>query len=560
MSQTSKQYKKYRNNRERRSSSKNEMNSTQSPSQTHEFNSYNDFLISSGYGYVLDILKLYKPEELVAMARNPMQFHEQLANISMMLYNTNGTFANTVNYQVAMPTLDYVIVTHGNPTKRKRKQKNKSLMNMTLQSIRHQEFVRDALFRDMLSGELYYYFEVNTSNKSKQSFLSDDEVESICEINDLGIKASIVSLPDEYVRIVSRKNNSPVIAFNLKFFDDSKEKTTSLLKKYPKEIRAAYEKYQKRNTNNKEKVSNWVVLNNDNTIVHTINARKDEPHGRPIVLPAINDILYKDYFTQTKRGVLDEVNNRIIYETFPEGKEKGLSSLTQKAQKHQHETIKEAVMNKNERNKTSFFSAAAGTKIDTIETPNTEILDSKYESNLDERISLGLGFASASLNGVGSGSYSGQITNLELVSAQIFQWVSEIANELNKCISKNIIKDSKAWVEVKYLPITHINKKNMVGFAKDLYLQGCGSLSLWASATGIAPETFFALLDQEQDDNIYEKYKPHQTSFTLSKNDTANGGQKNKGGRPTDDDSLNDNTIRSKNTNGNANPSPSDNQ
>jgi hypothetical protein len=450
-----------------------------------------------------------------------------------------------------MPTLDYVIVAHGSNKKKNKKAQNKSLMDMTLRNIRHERFMRDALWRDMVNGECYYYFETNTTNESRQKNLSDFDVESIFEINELGVKASVISLPDEYVRIIRRKNSSPVIAFNLEYFKSGEENEKSKLKKFPKEIRKAYDDWSK----NKTKY-NWYILDNSRTIVHKINSADNEPHGRPLVLPAINDILYRDFFTQTKRGVLEEVNNRIIYETFPEGKEKGLSSLTQKAQKLQHETIKDAIMTKNERNKISFFSAAAGTKISTIETPNTQILDSKYESNLDDRIALRLGFASASLNGVGSGSYSGQITNLELVSAQIFQWVDEIAEELNKCISANIIKDNKNWVEVKYLPITHVNKKNMVGYAKDLYLQGCGSISLWASATGISPETFFALLDQEQEAGIYEKYQPHQTSYTLS----GKANQQKQSGRPTDDDSLNDNTIKSKSNNGNANPSPSDNQ
>lgn len=550
----SQSYKKYNkgNNRSPKNKTVYEQNSAPKQDNTvYEFQSYHSYNDIALYGYTLDILDLYKPNDLIGMARNPMLHHKELAEISQMLYNTNGTFSNTVNYQVAMPTLDYVIVAHGSNKKKNKKAQNKSLMDMTLRNIRHERFMRDALWRDMVNGECYYYFETNTTNESRQKNLSDFDVESIFEINELGVKASVISLPDEYVRIIRRKNSSPVIAFNLEYFKSGEENEKSKLKKFPKEIRKAYDDWSK----NKTKY-NWYILDNSRTIVHKINSADNEPHGRPLVLPAINDILYRDFFTQTKRGVLEEVNNRIIYETFPEGKEKGLSSLTQKAQKLQHETIKDAIMTKNERNKISFFSAAAGTKISTIETPNTQILDSKYESNLDDRIALGLGFASASLNGVGSGSYSGQITNLELVSAQIFQWVDEIAEELNKCISANIIKDNKNWVEVKYLPITHVNKKNMVGYAKDLYLQGCGSISLWASATGISPETFFALLDQEQEAGIYEKYQPHQTSYTLS----GKANQQKQSGRPTDDDSLNDNTIKSKSNNGNANPSPSDNQ
>jgi hypothetical protein len=89
----------------------------------------------------------------------------------------------------------------------------------------------------------------------------------------------------------------------------------------------------------------------------------------------------------------------------------------------------------------------------------------------------------------------------------------------------------------------------MVGFAKELYLQGKGSLSLWASACGVSPDVFFALLDQEIDDNV-EAYPVHMTSFTMS-------GKQNGAGRPTDDKSNNPNTLQSKSNNSNDMPKPS---
>jgi len=294
------------------------------------------------------------------------------------------------------------------------------------------------------------------------------------------------------------------------------------------------------------------VLDNTKTIVHKVRSKRDEKWGRPLVLAAINDILYGDYFTSTKRNILDEINNRIVYQTFPEGKDKGTSALTKAQQQNQHNAVKGAVMNKNNRGGISFFSVAAGTKISSIDASNTDIFDDKYESNLNDKIALGLGVAGSLLNGVGSGTYASQESNLELISAQIFQWIEQIETELNKCISANVIKDNTNWVECKYLPITHVNKTKMVNYAKELYLQGCGSLSLWSAACGIAPEVFFALLDQEIADGIYDKYQPHQTSYTLSSDDA-------KPGRPETDEPT-ENTIKSKANNGNALPSPSDNK
>ena len=493
----------------------------------------------------LQSLDSFKPESLRNLVKDPMTYNDLLRELSLVLYGTNGVYTHTVDYLRAMPTLDRVVVTHG--SNKRKKKRNSQLMESTLRTIKDREIMRDALFRDMVEGACYYYFETVKRPDSLVKMMHDSEVDSIVEINDVGLNCSIVSLPADYTRIVGIKNSSYVIAFNLDYFADgsSGESVDKKLRKFPKEIRDAYK--QRKNSNNKN--GNWVVLDNTKTIVHKIRSKREEQYGRPLVLAAISDIVYGDYFTQTKRNVLDNINNKVIYETFPEGREKGTSALTQNQQKAQHETVKNAILNKNSRGSMSVISLAAGTKLEALDIGDKDIFDEKNESNLSDRIALDMGIAGALLNGVGSGSYAAQQQNLELITAQLFEWIDGISAELNKCISANIIKDNQNWVEFKYLPITHVNKKEMVTNAKELYLQGKGSLSLWASACGIAPDVFFSLLDQELEENIENKYPVHQTSYTLSNK---------KGGRPTSDNPT-DNTIRSQANNGNELPSPSDN-
>lgn len=513
---------------------------------TNEFCSYNSATQLSTYYFGLNIFDYYTPEQLASLIKDPIANNDILRKVSLMLYSSNGAYTNTVDYMTAMPTLDKVIVTHGKSANKKKA--NREKMESTLHTIKDREIVRDALFKGMIEGIAFYYFETTTRPPLSGKNLTDYDVESIVEINELGINASVISLPVDYTRIVGMKNSSYVIAFNLDYFDDcTGESQEKKLRKYPKEIRDAYHKRTKTTSND----GNWFVLDNKKTIVHKIRSKRDEKWGRPLVLAAISDILYGDYFTDTKRNVLDEINNRIVYQTFPEGKEKGTSALTKTQQQNQHDAVKSAVMNKNNRGGISFFSVAAGTKIDKIDPANTDIFDDKYESNMDDRIALDLGFAAGLLNGTGSGSYSSQENNLDLLASQIFQWTEQIENELNKCISANIIKDNRNWVECRYLPITHVNKTKMVGYMKDLYLQGKGSLSLWASACGISPDIFFALLDQELEADIENKYPVHQTSFTLS------GGNDNTGGRPTEEDSTNPNTLQTRANGGNEMPKPS---
>lgn len=517
---------------------------------TYEFSSYSSQQAYSNYYFGLNIFDLYSREQLADLVKDPMANNKILREISLILYGTSGTYTNTVDYMTAMPTLDKVIVTHGTSDNKKRK--NKELMESTLRTIKDKEIVRDALWRGMIDGIAFYYFEITGKPTSLEKKLNDFDVNNIVEINELGMNASIISLPTDYTEIIGIKNNSYVIAFNLDYFDTPLgEQTERKLKKFPKEIRNAY---HKKNEQNGIRGNNWVVLDNTKTIVHKIRSQRSEKYGRPLVLAAIRDILYDDYFASTKRNVLDEINNKVVYQTLPEGQNKGTCALTKQQQEKQHETVKSAVMKKNNRGGTSFFTVSAGTKLNVLDIGNADIFDEKYESNLGDKIALDMGIAGSLLNGSSSGSYSSQENNLELITAQLFQWVEQIILEINKCISINIINDNKNWVECKYLPMTFVNKGKMVGYMKDLYLQGKGSLTAWASACGLSPDVFFALLDQEKADGIEDKYPVHKTSYTLSAND-----EQNKCGRPTTDNPK-EKTIQTRQNGGNNSPSPSDNK
>ena len=521
----------YKKNRNRQNPQKKQVE-VNSANQTNEFCSFGNSIALSNYFFGANIFDFYSPDALKNLVKNPMMHNDEIRKISLMLYGMNGTYTNTVDYMTSMPTLSRVVVPHGESAKNKKK--NKALMESTLRVIKDKEFIRDSLFTGMIEGVSFKYFETVKRPKPRNKMMSDHDVKSIAEINELDVNVSIITLPADYTKIVGMRNNVYVLAFNLDYFDLSGgEDREKKLKKYPKEIREAYRKKNKGE-------GNWVVLDSNKTIVHKIRSKTSEPWGRPLVLAAINDILYGDYFTDTKRGILDDINNRIIYMTFPAGdKNSSISSLTQKQQQHQHNAVKNAVLNKNSNGGTNFFSVAANTKINSIDPVNTDLFDDKYESNLNDKIALGMGLSGALLNGVGSGSHSSQKSNLELVTSQVFQWIEQIETELNKCIAANVIKDENNYVEVKYLPITHVNKSDMVGYAKDLYLQGKGSLSLWSAACGIEPSTFFAMLDEELENDYENKYPVHMTSYIAS-------GKSEDVGRPMDKDSQIEGTLESR--------------
>lgn len=510
----------------------------------YEFNSFvSPMDISSLFS--CGIYDYFSKEEIDSILRDPIGNHDTAIRLSNFVYTKNGIVSNSVDYMTALPCLDRILISK-NKRNTKTVQANKALMKSTLEKIDDKQFIRNALFTCMLDGIAFFYFEAKKKNYDKSKFMTDYDVENIVEINEVGINATIISLPWRYTKIVGKKNGRYVLAFNLRYFDDyTGEKLERKLRKYPEEIVKAYNSRKNGTTG-----GDWVVLDNNHTMCRKIKCKDSEPWGRSLIIAALADVLYKDYFTDTKRNVLDEINNKIIYQTFPEGKDKGTSSLTGKQQEQQHATVRQAVMNKNSRGGISFFSVAAGTKLDSIDV-STDIFDSKNESDLNDQISLDLGISSALIGAMTTGNYGASQSNLEMITAQLYTWVNEWQNELNHVINKNIIQNDKNKVEVYYFPTSFVNRKNFFEMMKGLYDVG-GSLSFLIASTGVDPDAYYSVLDEEIDNKIYEKYLPHLTSSTISKDDDVTGRPKT--------DTPTDNTVRSRDNNGNEIPSPSDNK
>ena len=518
--------------------------STNSYNQTYEYSSYIanslvDAVFSCG------IYDYFSKKDIENILRDPITYHDEAIRLSNFVYTKNGIVANSIDYMTSLPCLDKVI-TNKNKKQTNKVKTNKDLMSSTLKVIDDKTFIRNALFTEMLDGTAFFYFETRKKAPNNARFMTDYDVENIVEINELGINASIITLPWQYTKIVGKKNGRYVLAFNLRYFDDFTGDTLERkLKKYPIEIVEAYN--QKKNNHNT--VGDWYILDNNKTMCRKIKCKDSEPWGRSLVIASLSDVLYKDYFVDTKRNVLDEINNKIIYQTFPEGKDKGSCALSKTQQENQHNTVKQAVTNKNSRGGISFFSVASGTKLDSIDV-NIDIFDSKNESDLNNQISLDLGICSSLIGAMTTGNFAAGQSNLEMITAQLYSWIYEWQNELNFVINKNIIQDEKNAVEIYYFPTSFVNRKSFFEMMRSLYLDAGGSLSFLVASTGIDVESYFSVLDEEIENGIYEKYQPHKTAYTLSSSD-------DKGGRPEETNPTNENTLQSKANSSNTMPKPS---
>lgn len=490
----------------------------------------------------------YTSDEIREYINHPAIYQKELRELGWWAYRVDGSVSSAVDYLRTMHTLDKTVVCKSRTLDGKKPRsfnKNKQLMLNTLEVIKYKEKIRDALLKRCNDGIYFYYFETSAVNSITKKFLNDIDVERIYEINELGINASIISLPVDWCKIVGKKNNAFVVAFDLKYFlqFDERKRDMELLK-FPKEIRDGFKKNEKHIGD-----KSWIVLDNNKTIVDKGKTPDNVPYGIPLAICALDDILYANYFVQTKRNVLDSVNSQIIYEVFPEG-EKGKCTLTSNQQKEQHGIIKEAIVNKKNKNGVAFFSLAAGTKMDSIKV-DTDILDEKNENTIKNSVPRDLGISSASLNGEATGNYATASLNIEMVAGNVYSWIENFMNELNKCINANIIKDKRCKIACNILPVTYVNRDKFFNQMKALYSECNGSFMAVIAASGMDVESYLSLLDEEKELNFDEKYMPHASMHTQSSSD-------NKGGRPSISDSevKNENTLASKSINGNANPKP----
>lgn len=518
----------------------------------------NAFAYNTTLPYVYSVLGDYLDSspnsirEIREYAKNPQYYNKELRNLAWWAYNTNGSVRAAVNYICSMHTLDKVIVCKSRRNKQQRPrnfESNRLKMLSVLDKINYKQHIRDNLMKNANDGTAFFYFETGKRPVNNAKFLSDYDIANIVEINELGLDVSIITLPVDWCRICGRISNRYRCVFDLRYFQQFTEKERKArLQAMPKEIRDGWQKYDNHNIN-----TPWLVLDDTKTIITKVNAAINQPWGVPMAVTAFDDILYAEYFINTKRTVLDNINNQIVYMTFPEGKEKGTSSLSKDQQRDQHEKVKDAVINRKSQSGISFFSLASGTKLDKMEV-DIGIFDEKNEASIKNNVPADLGISSASLDGNTKGNYATASLNLELVASHVYTWIENFMSELNKCINANVIKDPSCVVDCYILPTTFSNRDKQVQYMKDLYSNGKGSLLAWISATGFDADAYVSLLDYELETDMENKYPVHATSYTMSGKDNESG---DKGGRTPVDNPTNENTIQSKSSGSNSNPKPS---
>jgi hypothetical protein len=523
-------------------------------SQSNEFNSHEielNSLRDMNY-YLSDITSTNSTslEQTKEYIKYPMIYNKILRAISKQSYSANGIYGNTVDYCVAIPTLDSFTVCRN---KNKQNKKHKQKFNLLLKLINHKRTTRDILRHLFIDG-MYVGILRDTVPLNKNIDTINIDMLDMIEGLSLDDNFMIQPLNLDYCKIVGFQNNVSIAAFDMQYFDQFKYGgLIHEIKNFPPEFIKAYNNYKR------DSSKRWFILDYKKTIALKARADEDESYGRPYGLSALAKIQLDDEYENSQYNLINELASSIYFLILPESEKKGQCSLNKQQQENVIKAFESAVKINTSANgsktKISTLSLAPGTQIDRLSKDASLLKDTLSNENM-KKISTALGFASSALNASSEGgaSYSNLAVNLDLVMSQVFQYIEEISNEITRILNDYIGNKPKDYIEVKYLRTSILNSDKMYDRAKELYTHGSGSLKVWIASAGFDPDDYLNLMEEEIDEGIFKKFTPHLLSYNISASDQKD----NDGGRPQKDEKdLTESGQKTKNKGDNNNPKPS---
>jgi len=465
--------------------------------------------------------------DLKQYVKYPMIYNEILRIISRQSYCLNGVYGQSIDKMVALPTLSYITTLRNNSKQMKNK---KAKFNILLKMLNIDRTTRDILRHLFIDGS-YVGILRDSSASNKNIDTGSMSVESIDRLEGLSLDNNFMIQPLDldYCKIVGFQNNISIAAFDMMYFDQFKYGgLLNEIKNYPRNFVKAYMDYKK------DSSKRWFILDYKKTIALKAKANEIDAWGIPFGISAFTNMKSSSDYDDSQYQLISELASSIYYIVLPEGEKKGSSSLNSTQQKEVIEAFKGAVKVNTSGNiaKISTLSLAPGTTIDRLSKDSSLIKDTLSDENL-KKISTNLGMASSALNAESNSANLGSLQiNLDLISAQVFQYINEIAKEQTRVINSHLDILPKDYINIEYLPITWLNKDDMYSKAKELFTLAGGSRKYLIASAGFDVNSYLATLDEEIEDGLDDKYLPHITSYTSSDSADKPNPEDNIGGRP----------------------------
>jgi hypothetical protein len=471
-------------------------------------------------------------EQMKEYIKYPMIYNAILREISRQSYSLNGVYGQSIDKMVALPTLSYITTLRNKSQGMKNK---KQKFNTLLKILNIDRTTRDILRHLFIDG-MFVGVLRDTSASNKNINTSSGFIESIDRLEGLSLNDNfmIQSLDLDYCKIIGVQNNTSIAAFDLMYFDQFKHGgLLNEIKNYPKEFVVAYNQYKKDGS------KRWFILDHKKTIALKAKADEDEAFGRPFGISAFADMKLDEDYENSQYKLISELASSIYVLMLPEGEKKGSCSLNKDQQLSVITAFQNAIRvnTTSDSAKISTLSLAPGAKIERVTKDSSLITDTLSNENI-KKIATNLGFAASALNAESQSANLGSLQiNLDLTSAQVFQYVNEIAREETRVLNNHLGIIPKDFIDIEFLPLTYLNKESTYEKAKELYTLIGGSRRFLIAAAGFNTDSYLNCLDEEIELGYEEMYPAHITAYTSSDSADKSNPDNNLGGRPKKDSS-----------------------
>lgn len=500
---------------------------TESEEYQRMINDYSDYTSTYASGFITQlfsqgIIDEVNKETLKDYFASPDKFQKEIEDLAQYYYISSGEVHQLFDLIEALPSLNYKLDSF---EKDEGTEKNIGAINKVLHKVKHKRLTRDLLKQTATAGTLVGIWLGRKNNIYPYIF---DDIKNIFPAD--------------------RKNGEWLCVIDMNWFKSMKEdyRKQQIQNLNPYVTEKDYENFEKDPVKYQYK-----YLPQDRTFVlRTGTLKRNQGLGTSWVTAGLYDVLHKKKLKDVEHSIANKIINAVAVLTVGVNGDEKYDAITNlklpKAVKQKvHSGVKTALGKSNEKGVT-VVTIPDFAKLDF---PNIETdgLDGKKYDSVNSDIQKAYGLSGSILNGDGS-NYASAKLNLDTVYKRLSVLLEDVEQEVMKKLINLILpstqKDNFKMEYDKEAPLTLKEKIDILSKQND---KGWSTKHLIDNIAGIDWESYLEQTIYETEVlRLQEKIKPYQTSYTMS--DEVNG-------RPNQDDSNNENTLKNKTTDSNNVPS-----
>lgn len=501
--------------------------------------SYSSTIESVWNGFEMsEIFKDIDSQTLRKYQSNPVKYNPQLRKLSLYWYGQKGILSKTYDLYRNLHSLRSSTSIF-NPYEEDMDERLNDIKMFDFRILK-KDMLRDIIFQVAVEGTCLGYIRGNSLDKKYIQIL---DLEYYIARN---LKNGIWQIEVDLYKFATGSNKSSINTPSDHTLTEKELMPIDELSNQPIEVRRAYARLINKSKNARDnsskinKETRYYKINIDKTFVIKNMAKHNERVGRPLGLPAFDDLLHKELIRATEDAMIDRIINTMLVVKLGETGKDGFHP-TDPQRKALAKEIKKAITNNNITG-LKLIGLPYWATIDQLKVDLSLFDKTKYEA-IDNDIAISLG-VQGMFGGDKQQTFASADLSLKILFSNIFSILEQIENNLFNYQYNYILKtpEQNSIVMRKFVRTTDMNDDKLIDAYKDMMAMG-GSIKKYFDAIGdIDFEEFVAQTKYEHDIlKLEEVLIPYLTSYTAT--DT---------GRPT-----NDNKVDDGKGNGNSQPKPS---